>query len=85
MTQWPHWYVMRDWNPDREPEFSELVRRIFEDGRDEQWGVGERKRTVRYYYAGDYKYWVMDASIEETDLINCARIDEKGPADSFEY
>ena len=84
MPQWPHWYVMEDWNPDRETEFGELVRRIFEEGRDEQWGVGQWERTVRYYYAGDYKYWVMDPSIEETDLINRARIDGKGPADGFE-
>ena len=40
MPQWPHWYVMKYWNPGREPEFIELVRRIFEEGRDEQWGVG---------------------------------------------
>jgi hypothetical protein len=32
----PIGYVMEDWNPDREPEFRELVRRIFEQGRDEQ-------------------------------------------------
>ena len=85
MAQWPHWYVMEDWNPDREREFRELVRRIFEHGRDEQWGVGKWERTVRYYCLGDYKYWVMDRTIEETDLINRARIDGKGPADGFEY
>ena len=85
MPQWPHWYVMEDWNPGREAEFGELVRRIFEEGRDEQWGTGKWERTVRYYYAGNYKYWVMDPTIEETDLINRARIDGKGPADGFEY
>ena len=84
MAKWPHWYVMEDWNPDRETEFRELVRRIFEEGREEQWGVGKWERTVRYYYSGAYKYWVMDATIEETDLINRARIDGKGPADGFE-
>lgn len=85
MPQWPHWYVMEEWNSDREPEFRELVRRIFEEGRDEQWGVGKWERTVRYYYAGGYKYWVMDPTIDETDLINRARIDGKGPADGFDY
>lgn len=63
----------------------ELARRIFEKGRDEQWGTGEYERTVRYYYAGDYKYWSMDPTIESTDLINRARIDGKGPADGFEF
>jgi hypothetical protein len=52
MAKWPLWYVMEDWNPGREPEFRELVRRIFEQGRNEQWGVGKWERTVRYYYAG---------------------------------
>ena len=85
MAKWPHWYVMEDWNPEGEPEFRELVRRIFEDGHDEKWGIGKWERTVRYYYTGGYKYWVMDATIEETDLINRARIDGKGPADGFEY
>jgi hypothetical protein len=85
MAPWPHWYVMEDWNPDREPEFRELVRLIFQEGHDEQWGVGEWEWTVRYYYFGDYKYWVMDPTIDETDLINRARIDGKGPADGFEY
>jgi hypothetical protein len=56
----------------------------FEEGRDEQWGAGKWQRTVRYYYARDYEYWVMDHTIEETDLINRARIDRKGPADGFE-
>jgi len=85
MPQWPHWYVMKQWNPGREPEFMELVRRIFEEGRDEQWGVGTaHERTVRYYFLGDYRYWVMDATIAETDLINRARLDGKGPADGFD-
>lgn len=85
MPQWPHWYVMKAWNPGREAEFMELVRRVFEEGRDEQWGTGEHERTVRYYYAGGYKYWVMDPTIEATDLINRARTDGKGPADGFDF
>jgi len=36
-------------------------------------------------YAGDYKYWVMDPTIEATDLINRARLDAKGPADGFDF
>lgn len=40
MPKWPHWYVMKQWNPGREAEFMELVRLIFKEGRDEKWGVG---------------------------------------------
>lgn len=79
MPQWPHWYVMKPWNPGREEEFMELVRRVFEEGRDEPWGDGSARRIVRYYYLGDHKYWVMDPSIDETDLVNRARVDGTGP------
>jgi hypothetical protein len=82
MPRWPHWYVVKDWYPDRESEFIELVRRIFEEGQDELFAVGlPYERTVRYLYAGDYKYWVMDPTVEETTLINRARVDGKGPTD----
>ena len=82
MPQWPHWYVMKHWNPGREAEFMELVRLIFEEGQDEKWGIGtEHERTVRYYSAGDYKYWVVDPTIGETNLINRARLDGRGPAE----
>jgi hypothetical protein len=86
MPTCPHWYVMKQWNPGRGADFMELVRRIFDEGRDEQWAVGTpSERTVRYYYSGKYKYRVMDPTIEATDLINRARIDGKGPADGFEF
>lgn len=83
MPQWPHWYVMEPWNPGREAEFRELVRRVFEEGQDEPWGQRPHRRIVRYYRLGEWKYWVMDPSIEDTDLINRARIDGKGPADGI--
>ncbi|MFI5300219.1 MAG: hypothetical protein ACHREM_19190 [Polyangiales bacterium] len=84
MPRWPHWYVMKPWNPEHEDAFMELARLIFEAGRDEQWGTGVYERTVRYYYLGDYKYWVMDPTIGATDLINRARLDGLGPAEGFE-
>lgn len=81
MPQWPHWYVMKHWNPGRESEFMELVRRVFEEGHDEPWGDGPLRRIVRYYHLGEHKYWVMDPRIEETDLVNRARLDGRGPED----
>jgi hypothetical protein len=81
MPRWPHWYVMKDWNPGRDAEFNELVRRIFEAGSDEPWGEPPYRRVVRYYRLGDFKYWSMDPTIEETDLVNRARLDGMGPAD----
>jgi hypothetical protein len=79
-----HWYVMKPSNPGRESGFMELIRRVFEDGVDEQWGSGSYEKTVRYYRPGGYKYWVMDPTIEETDLVNQARLDGKGPLDGFD-
>jgi hypothetical protein len=29
-------------------------------------------RTYRYLKVGDYQYWTMDETLEETDLINRA-------------
>ena len=73
MPQWPHWYVMKHWTPGREADFMELVRLVFAEGVLEPWAVGTPyERTVRYFTFGDYKYWVMDPTIEETDLINRA-------------
>ena len=75
---------MKDWYHTYKFAFVELVRRIFEEGVDEQWGAEASERTVRYYRLGEYKYWVMDPTIEETDLINRARLDGKGPADGLD-
>ena len=86
MAQWPHWYVIKHWSADREAEFMELVRLVFVEGRDEQWAGGTlHERTVRYLYAGGYKYWVMDSTVDETDLINRARLDGRGPSEGFDF
>ena len=47
-------------------------------------GRREHRRIVRCYSVGNYKNGVMDATIEETDLINRARLDSMGPADGFD-
>jgi hypothetical protein len=76
--QWPHWHVLKSWNPERESEFVELVRRIFEEGRDDYWGTGDSRKLVRSYRLGAHKYWVTNPTIEATDLINRARIERYG-------
>ena len=81
MPEWPHWYVLKRWHPQREAEFMELVRLIFETGRDQVWQPGTpRERTTRYLNVGEFKYWVMDPTIDTSDLINRARLDGAGPS-----
>ena len=70
----PHWYVVEDWQPEFQTEFMELVRRIFEEGVNEIWDAGSFTRSVRYYKRDGYKYWVMDPTIEQTDVVNRARM-----------
>jgi hypothetical protein len=41
--------------------------------------------VARHYVIGEYKYWAWpDAKLEDIDLINRARLDDKGPADGID-
>lgn len=75
-AKYPHWWLHLNklsTQTDRQ-DFFELVKNIFENGVDEDMWFGRTKKTYRYLYLGKYKYWVMDPSIEETDLINRAEV-----------
>lgn len=78
----PHFYNVLSWNPEKRAGFFKLVRAIFSHGYKEEWPPpyekvnisSYKKRIVTYLNVDDYKYWVMDPSIAETDLINRAKI-----------
>jgi len=74
----PHYYTMLQWNPDKKTGFIKLVTAIFKHGYKEAWPRYPEKpnRVVTYFNVDGYQYWVMDPSIEETDLINRALIEE---------
>jgi hypothetical protein len=63
------------WNPDKKDGFYKLVRAIFDHGYKEPWPRPPQKSTriVTYFNVDEYRYWVMDLSIEKVDLINRAK------------
>ena len=44
---------------------------MWENSKKEHWKWG---KYYFYYRANGYKYWVMDKTVETTDLINRAKI-----------
>ena len=65
---WPHEYVVR--TPENAPMILALARHIFEHGVDGRFYSQVRK----YHHEGGKVYWTMDATPEETGLVN--RCDE---------
>ena len=63
--QIPHWYCLLKECEDKD-EFLWFARYIWEHSiPGEFFG-----HTYKYFYLGMYKYWIMDLSPEECDLIN---------------
>lgn len=81
MPQWPHEYTVREWRPDLEETFEAFARYTRSEGVVKPWPADSP--TPRYhhrYLAIDgWDYWIMDGTIEETGVINRARLDEPGP------
>lgn len=72
MPQCPHEYVVRQWRPDEETVFERLVMLIRERGYDDKFFDS----TYRYLQIGGWKYWTMGAPLNETTVINRAKIEE---------
>ena len=69
MPEHPHSYTLRkDWESNA--EFDMVVNYIREHGKEEPFW----KARYIYLYIGDYKYWTMGAPINETILINKAKV-----------
>ena len=66
----PHEYIVKDKCPLASEEFEYFVNIQREYGVNERWG----KYILPYLYINDYKYWTMGAPIEETTVINRARV-----------
>ena len=65
---WPHEYVVR--NDENAAMIRALARHIFEHGVEERF----YSKVLKYHHEGGKVYWSMDASAEETTLVN--RCDE---------
>ena len=66
----PHEYIVKDKCSLSEEEFEYFVNMQRQHGVKEQWG----KYNNPYLYIDDYKYWTMGAPIEETTVINRAKV-----------
>ena len=69
----PHEYIVRGKCPLTEEEFVYFVNMQREHGVKEHWG----KYFHPYLYIDDYKYWTMGAPIEETIIMNRAKVTSK--------
>ena len=68
----PHEYIVRGKCPLTDDEFVHFVDMQRNYGKVERWG----KYITPYLYIDDYKYWTMGAPIEETIIINRAKVKE---------
>jgi len=66
----PHEYIVKDRCQLTPDEFEQFVNMQREYGVKERWG----KYNNSYLYIDDYKYWTMGAPIEETTVINRAKV-----------
>jgi hypothetical protein len=70
MPEIPHEYVVR--SPDNEAAYVALFSAIIEHGVYGHWAG----RRYRYLYPGDgWKYWAMTAELQESRVLNRARIE----------
>jgi hypothetical protein len=78
MPQWPHEYTVSDWRPELRETFLDVVRLIRTDGVVKPWPADSP--TPRYHHTyleiDGWDYWTMDDRVDDTELINRARIDE---------
>lgn len=66
----PHEYIVRGKCPLSEEEFIYFIDMQRNYGKVERWG----KYITPYLYIDDYKYWTMGAPVEETIVMNRAKV-----------
>jgi len=69
----PHEYIVRGKCPLSEDEFLYFIDMQRGYGKIERWG----KYITPYLYIDDYKYWTMGAPVEETIVMNRAKVEKK--------
>ena len=68
----PHEYIVRGKCPLSDDEFLYFVNMQRQHGTPEQWW--KYKYNHPYLYIDDYKYWTMGAPLDETKVINRAKV-----------
>lgn len=66
----PHEYIVRGKCPLSEEEFQYFIEMQRNYGKVERWG----KYITPYLYIDGYKYWTMGAPVEETIVMNRAKV-----------
>jgi hypothetical protein len=66
----PHEYTLRGARPDLDADFRKFVGLIRAEGYEAPF----YGKTYRYFDIDGYQYWTMGASVEETILINRAKV-----------
>jgi hypothetical protein len=78
MPQWPHEYTVLRWRPEHEETFRAFVALIRTDGVVKPWPADSP--TPRYHHTclaiDGWDYWTMGDPVDETELINRARLHE---------
>ena len=69
----PHEYIVRGKCPLTEEEFLYFIEMQRNYGKVERWG----KYITPYLYIDDYKYWTMGAPVEETIVMNRAKVSKR--------
>jgi hypothetical protein len=77
MPQWPHEYSVRDWRPELDAQFVAFAGLIRMERVVKPWPADSP--TPRYHHSylaiDGWDYWTMEDSIDDTTLINRARLD----------
>ena len=68
----PHEYIIRGKCPLTEEEFLYFIDMQRKYGKEERWG----KNINPYLYIDDYKYWTMGAPVEDTLVMNRAKVNQ---------
>jgi hypothetical protein len=53
----PHEYIVQEDEPAVYDKYEELIKKY---GKDEEFTLHGKTNTYKYYYEGDYKYWVIE-------------------------
>lgn len=76
MPQWPHEYTVRDWRPDLDVEFEAFAALIRRAGIVKPWPADAAVPRYRHRYLAidGWDYWTMGSPLQETTIINRARL-----------
>lgn len=56
MPQWPHWYTIRGWKPEKQEEFDYFAGLIQRIGYIDPW----QENQWHYLVVDEFKYWVIE-------------------------